>query len=258
MFGKKTYNIERALSLMNTRHADLYVLPELFNTGYSFRSKSELRALSEPAAGGETSQALIDYARAAKTAMVAGIAERDGKRLFNSAILVKPDGDVKTYRKTHLFLFEKSLFDRGNGPYAIHTIGNTRVGMLVCFDWMFPEAARELALKGADIIAHPANLVLPYCQAAMVTRAIENRVFAIVANRVGSEHRRKELLRFTGRSEIVSPKGKILGMAGDKEETVVTAEIDVKDARNKKVTPLNDIFKDRRTELYAELRRGRR
>jgi len=258
LFGKKKHNIERAITLMNRKRADLYVLPELFNTGYSFKDKSEVRGLAESVSKGETTQALMEYARTRGTSIVAGIAECAGKKIYNTAILVKPNGEIEKYRKTHLFLFEKLLFESGRGPYQVHRVGEARVGMLICFDWIFPEPFRELALKGADIIAHPSNLVLPYCQDAMVTRALENRLFIVLANRVGSEKRRGERLTFTGGSEIVSPRGKILAKALDKEETSITTKISLREARDKKVTLLNHIFRDRRTDLYTELKKGRK
>lgn len=257
LFGRKKHNIDRAVSLMDGKRADLYVLPELFNTGYSFKNRRELRGLSEPLGEGGTSQALADYARRKRTSIIAGIAEREGNKLYNTAMLVRTDGKLKRYRKTHLFLFEKRLFDRGDGPYQVHRVGEARVGMLICFDWIFPEPFRELALKGADIIAHPSNLILPHCQDAMVTRALENRIFIIVANRVGSERRSKQSVRFTGASEIVSPGGKILARAPAKGEIVLTSRIDLKQSRHKNVTPLNHIFRDRRVELFTELRKER-
>jgi predicted amidohydrolase len=258
IFGKKRYNTERALALMRTKRAELFVLPELFNTGYSFRDREELKALAEPVGSGETSLALLEFARQKKTAVVAGIAERRGKKLHNTALLITSSGEFQAYRKTHLFLFEKHLFDKGKDPYEVHDVGGANVGMLICFDWIFPEPFRELALKGADIVVHPANLVLPYCQAAMVTRAIENRIFVVLANRVGRERRRGQTFAFTGTSEIVSPKGAILARGSVKEASCMTVRIDVEEARNKYVTPLNHVLKDRRVDLYDQIRKGRR
>jgi predicted amidohydrolase len=257
-FGKKKQNVEAALAMMETKKADLFVLPELFNTGYSFRTRDELKGLAEPVRGGDTTGALAAFAKRRRTSIVAGLAERDGRKVYNSAVLVTPRGVASVYRKTHLFLLEKRLFDRGSGPYDVHAVGNARVGILICFDWIFPEPFRELALKGVDLIAHPANLILPYCQDAMVTRAIENRIFVVLSNRVGSERRRGEYVRFTGRSEIVSPKGRILLRAGPDEEAVRVIDVDLEESRNKRVTPLNDLFKDRRVELYEELVKARK
>ncbi|MFC1890366.1 nitrilase-related carbon-nitrogen hydrolase, partial [Thermodesulfobacteriota bacterium] len=120
--------------------------------------------------------------------------------------------------------------------------------------WIFPECARTLALLGADIICHPANLVLPYCQDAMVVRCLENRVFAITANRTGEESRKSsEPLRFTGHSQIVSPRGDRLLRASDDGETLETIDINPVEATDKRVTVRNDLFEDRRPELYGKL-----
>ena len=122
--------------------------------------------------------------------------------------------------------------------------------MMICFDWIFPEIARTLALKGADILCHSTNLVLPFCQDAMVTRCIENRVFALTANRVGTERRAGQELTFTGRSQVVTPRGEILTRADVVGEGVFIIEIDPLLARNKAITDVNDVLGDRRPELY--------
>jgi len=121
---------------------------------------------------------------------------------------------------------------------------------MICFDWIFPEAARTLALKGADIICHPSNLVLPYCQTAMVTRCLENHVFAITANRIGTEQRGVRTLTFTGGSQVTDTKGKILHRASTDREEVAVIEIDPQLAQDKHATANNHIFNDRRPEMY--------
>ena len=108
------------------------------------------------------------------------------------------------------FYNEKLWFAPGNRPLEVYTIGTVTIGIMICFDWFFPEVARALAVKGADILCHPANLVLPYCPQAMITRCIENRVFAITANRIGTERRTEESLSFIGTSQILGTKGEIL------------------------------------------------
>jgi predicted amidohydrolase len=117
---------------------------------------------------------------------------------------------------------------------------------MVCFDWYFPEAARTLMLKGARIIAHPSNLVLPYCPDAMVTRCIENRVFAVTANRVGAERG----LRYIGLSEIVDPRGRILHRASATREETRVRDVDPGLAANKRVTEMNNLLTDRRPRSY--------
>ncbi|MDP3112822.1 MAG: nitrilase-related carbon-nitrogen hydrolase, partial [Thermodesulfovibrionales bacterium] len=128
-------------------------------------------------------------------------------------------------------------------------IGN--IGVMICFDWFFPESARTLALRGADIIAHSSNLVLPYCPDAMVTRCLENTVFAVTANRTGSEQRgEKEKLTFIGKSQITSHKGEILYRASEDRDEISVREIDISRARNKQINSLNNLFDDRKKEFY--------
>ena len=123
---------------------------------------------------------------------------------------------------------------------------------MICFDWYYPEAARTLALKGAEIIAHPSNLVLPNCPDSMVTRCLENRVFSVTANRIGSEARGgKDRLTFIGLSEIVSPRGQILHRAPRDREEVTIVEIDPEEARQKTLNSYNDLLRDRRPAMYG-------
>ena len=121
---------------------------------------------------------------------------------------------------------------------------------MICFDWFFPEATRSLSLLGAEIIAHPTNLVLPYCQDAMKIRCLENRVFAVTANRIGTEKRGVDEFSFTGGSQITSFDGEVLSFAPVNEIFMDIIEIDIKQAHNKFLNSFNDILKDRRPELY--------
>jgi predicted amidohydrolase len=121
---------------------------------------------------------------------------------------------------------------------------------MVCFDWFFPESARTLALRGAQIIAHPANLVLPYCQTAMVTRCLENRVFAVTTNRYGTEQIPGQCLTFTGASQVISPTGQRLLDAPVAGDCVRIIEVDPDLADDKHINPRNDLFANRRPDLY--------
>ncbi|MCK5248027.1 acyltransferase, partial [Candidatus Bipolaricaulota bacterium] len=161
VFGEVEGNLAGCFDLMSSHSADLWVLPELFATGYQFLSPDESRELAEPIPGGMTTQALIAYAAEIKCFVVAGLPELDGDNVFNSAVLVGPDGFLSRYRKIHLFYEEKANFTPGDLLFAVVDVGIAKIGMMVCFDHLFPESARSLALQGADVIAHPANLVLP-------------------------------------------------------------------------------------------------
>lgn len=247
-------NVEAALRRLARVEADLIVLPELFNTGYNFRSAAEVRRVAETIPG-PTTAALSMLARAKGCAVVAGMAERDGARLYNSAVLVTPTR-VERYRKIHLFKDEKRFFSPGNLGFQVWTVRAAgraarttpvRVGVMVCFDWFFPESMRTLALKGAEIVAHPANLVLPYCPEAMKTRCLENRVFAVTADRVGTERG----LRYIGRSQVVDTRGRVLKRAGAVGESSGVVSIEPGEARAKRLNRFNDLLGDRRPSAYA-------
>jgi predicted amidohydrolase len=252
-FGDKDYNLQRAEGLIREVEADLLVLPELFNSGYLFQFKQEVAKAAEPIPAGPTTQALLRLAKERKAHIVAGLAEEAGRRLFNSAVLVSPRGWARVYRKSHLFVDEKSFYHPGDTGFLVFDVGTARLGLMVCFDWIYPESARTLALKGADIICHPANLVLPFCQRAMVTRCLENGVFAITANRTGKEIRGGKSLAYSGMSQITGPRGEVLLSAGPEEDAVGVVEIDPLKARDKMVTERNDLLADRRPELYGEI-----
>jgi predicted amidohydrolase len=257
LFGRKEENIERVINSLRGAKADLLVLPELFSTGYLFFNEEELRRSAETIPDGPTVSKFLELAKKKNTNFVLGIAERADDKLFNSSVLLTPKGDCFVYRKLHLFDREKKFFNPGDKKLEVFDIGEAKIGMMICFDWIFPEVARSLALKGADIICHPSNLILPYCQDAMVTRCIENRIFAITSNRTGTEKigdpaeggRRVELT-FTGNSQTVDPKGRILAKANAFEEKLSVIEMDPSLAKDKKVTANNHIFEDRRREFY--------
>ncbi|MHA1509961.1 MAG: nitrilase-related carbon-nitrogen hydrolase, partial [Promethearchaeota archaeon] len=142
-------------------------------------------------------------------------------------------------------------FSPGNKPLEIYDVKKAKVGIMICFDWFFPETIRSLALLGAEIIAHPANLVLPYCQNAMTTRCLINRVFAVTCNRIGNEVRGEDNFVFTGGSQITSYNGEVLSTAPTDKPHIDFVEIDVTQARDKNLNKYNNIFEDRRTELYS-------
>ena len=250
-FGAVETNLSLAKKLWGERKADLLVLPELFNTGYQFQSLAEARNLSEPIPDGPTTRFLMNWARDAGMTIVAGLAERDGKALYNSAVIVGPKGLIGKFRKAHIFDAENNFFEPGNLPFTVFDVGFAKVGIMICFDWRFPETARTLALKGADIIAHPSNLVLPHCPQAMITRCLENRVYVVTSDRVGIEKRvAGEPLKFIGQSQVVDPDGTVLVRASEDQEEAHVVEINLEKARNKQINGRNDLFADRREDLY--------
>lgn len=250
VFGDKKANQKEIEELIHGHEADLWVMPELALTGYEFKGRKESAELAEEIPDGETTQWLHKLCRDLNCHAVIGLAERDRDKVYNSCIMVGPEGLLGIYRKLHLFDREKLRFDLGDLPYPVYDIGKARVGMMICYDWMFPEAARTLALKGAQIIAHPTNLVMPYCQQCMRTRTLENRVYAVTANRVGREERDKREIKFTGRSQILSDYGDTLAYGNESHPSCLVAEIDPTEADDKRINPFNDLIADRRSEYY--------
>ena len=233
-----------------TSGAELVVLPELCNSGYNFESKQQAYASSETVDDSRFVRFLVEHARTSRCDIVVGFNERVGKQLYNSALLIGSDGVAGHYRKLHLFMTEKDFFEPGDLGAPLFDFRGFKLGMLICFDWVFPEVWRLMMLKGADIICHPSNLVIPgNCQRAMPTHALTNRVFTITANRIGNERG----LDFTGGSIICDTKGKVLAMAPEKEEAVISVEIDPAAARYKGITARNDVIADRRPDVYAEI-----
>lgn len=248
----KAKNVERIRAFIEGAKADLVVLPELFATGYLFETREELARLAEDE-GGPTSAALRELSREFGIALVGTIAERSGDSIFNTCYAWSDGEPVGTYRKVHLFDREKHLFAPGDMPFPVVEIKGARIGLMVCFDWIFPEVARVLALEGAQILCHPSNLVLPFCPAAMVTRCIENRVYAVTANRVGIERTGDVELEFIGMSQVVAPNGDILARAGREEELLQVVDVDPALADEKMVTSTNDVIGDRKPEFYKRL-----
>ena len=264
-FGDTAGNLDTAEAVVGETNADLVVLPELFATGYLFESTSDAHALAESIPDGPTVRRLERWARETGSTIVAGVAERvttgTQERLYNSAVVVTPNGWLGTYRKTHLYSEETLHFSPGDSGFRVWTATDRRgtsyrLGVMVCFDWIFPESARALALAGADIVAHPSNLVLPHCPDSMPVRALENGVFTATANRVGTETNSRGSLTFIGRSRICSPRAEVLAEAPRDAPAVVSAEIDPRMARDKRLNPYNDKLESRRPEHYMPVPLG--
>lgn len=251
IFGDKESNFNEIRALIDNAKtkADLLVLPELFATGYAFVSKEEAEAMAE-AQNGPTADFLKDLSLITGATLVGGFIEKEDDKIYNSCLIVSDGKVLDTYRKIHLFNKEKIWFSPGNKPLQVYDIKGVKIGVMICFDWLFPETSRTLALSGAQIIAHPANLVMPYCQNSMITRCLENRVFAVTANRIGTEKRGDDDFLFTGASQITSINGDILASAPKNEVHISLVEINEKQAINKMINGYNDLFGDRQSGYY--------
>lgn len=242
--------------------AGLIVLPELATTGYVFQTREEAFAHAEAVPDGATVELLSRLAAERDLYLVACIVERDGDRLYDTAVLVGPTGYVGRYRKTHLWNTEKLWFTPGDEGYKVFDTPIGRIGLLVCWDIWFPETARIVAQMGADIICIPTGWVWTppplydasgVCMAAhlTITAAHVNNVFIATADRIGEERG----AGFMGNSLIASTNGwPIDRIAGPDEDTIIYADVDLTATRTAPIwNQLNDLHRDRRTDLYDQM-----
>jgi len=243
--GNKNRNIEKINKFVSKTDASLLVLPEMCTTGYMFKNKSELLKFAEEIPNGSTVKKLIKIAKKNNCCLVFGMPEISKKKIFNTAVVVGPKGFITKYQKTHLFLKEKLLFNSGETKPTLFKWKNNKIGLGICYDYMFPEYWRKLALKKVNLFCNIANFVFDYGFKMMQARSIENGVFSITVNRVGKE--RGQI--FKGKSEIVDNRGNILKKGGKKEEVCIL-DLNLSKAKNKKWNKYNDLMKDRRPEIY--------
>ena len=253
-FAPAWLNLQETQTRLNrlfdqVQDADLVVLPELANSGYLFTSKEEAFSLAEPIYKSLFLSFLqmkcIEYS----FHVVTGFNEldEDENKIYNSAVLVGPEGVKGCYRKLHLFQDEKQYFEPGNLGLPLFEVDGVKIGMLVCFDWTFPEVWRIMALNGAQLICHPSNLVLPgFAQRVIPAHAIMNRIFIATANRIGTEGE----LTFTGNSILIDPMGNELARGSKDQEEILWADINPELANDKMMTPRNHSFEDRRIDVY--------
>jgi predicted amidohydrolase len=256
--GEKERNLDVCLARLDeavAAGAELLVLPECAIPGYMFDSAEEALPFAEEIPGPST-EALADACRRLGAHVVCGLLERDGDLLRNAAVLVGPDGLVGSYRKTHLPFLGVDRFTAPGDELPVYDTPLGRIGLEICYDLRFPEATRTLALKGADLVAHPTNFPLAakvQTELITVARAAENRIFLLTANRVGKERSGE----FCGWSQIVDPLGRRLAEAGETEEALLVADIDVEKARDKDYVIPGEyelyLFGDRRPDLYGAL-----
>jgi 5-aminopentanamidase len=256
--GQVERNLETCLARLDeavAAGAELLVLPECAIPGYVFDSPDEAMPFAEEIPGPST-EVLADACRRHGAHVVCGMLERDGDLLRNAAVLVGPDGLIGTYRKTHLPFLGVDRFATPGDELPVYDTPLGRIGVEICYDLRFPEATRALALQGADLVAHPTNFpVAARIQTELITvaRAAENRVYLLTANRVGTER----TATFCGWSQIVDPYGRRLAEAGEAEEALLVADVDVAKARDKDYVIPGEyelyLFGDRRPDLYGLL-----
>jgi predicted amidohydrolase len=264
--GAKAANLDAVRAGLREAHAGgarLVIFPECVLTGYGFESKDEAWPHAEPVPGPST-EALARDCRELDTWAVVGLLEgrpADGA-LFNACALVGPGGVAATYRKVHLpYLGVDRFTTPGDRPFAVHDLGGLRVGMTICYDASFPEAARCLMLLGADLVVLPTNWpagAMGTAKYVVSARALENHVYFAAVNRVGEERG----FRFIGRSRIIDCGGEPLAASDDDRPAILHAEIDPARARQKHLVHVPGKYElhrtaDRRPEMYTVITKPR-
>lgn len=236
---------------------EFIAFPECALSGYALTPDEAMR-WAEPIPGPSTEALARSCNRRGLLAVVGLLEQHPDGMLFNSAALIGPAGVIGVYRKTHLPCLGVDRYlacgDDLPGPFPLP---GGRLGLLICYDLRLPEPARVLALAGAQLIVVPTawpSTARLYAEHLARTRAAENGVFLLAANHVGEERG----TRYLGNSLIIGPDGEVLQQAGEDEDALLVADIDLPQADRKArvFTPGEyelDLFADRRPDLYRRL-----
>lgn len=225
------------------RSHDLMIFPETFFMGFP-ETKEECRRLAEPLNGPIVSH-LKTLAKEEDTTIAIGLYEKDGEDIYNTTVLVAPEGLKMSYRKTHLWLDDRGKVKAGD-CFRSCDWQNTKLGVIICFDVEFPETARAVAEMGTELLIITDGNMEPYGhvhRTAIQARAQENQMYVAMANRVGHGSRDN----FVGESVIADPYGNIIAEGGHGEE-IVSATIDMALVRESKQA--YDYLKDRRIQPH--------
>jgi N-carbamoylputrescine amidase len=248
-------NVARAMGYVDEvagEEPDLIVLPEFFNHEYVFQYRDYAYIDCAEREDGPTITAMREKAREHGTTICATIFEEQGPGLyFDTAFMIGPSGEIfGKYRKTHPAAVQslEKIYFRGGTRFPTWEVHGFRVGVIICYDHVFPETARCAAVNGAELILGPfAAPAFPTWDSLMVTRAFENGVYLAPCNKVGLEGE----WVFGGRSLVVDPFGEIVARASDETDETIVAELDrerVYQARRR--WPM---LRDRRPEVYGPL-----
>jgi predicted amidohydrolase len=249
--------IRRAVGEAAAAGAMLAVLPEAAVTGYAFGSLAEARPVARRA-GAVAHDVLVGLAEVHRMTVICGTLEAQGDEVFNAALVATPDGERYTYRKMHLpYLGVDRFTTPGPDAPAVIDVGGLRIGVLICYDLRFPEAARMCALDGADLIVLPTNWPVGvdfHPGIFAPSRAAENHCYLLACDRVGTERG----TTFIGRSVLVDYDGHQLAVASDTQEELLLGDIDPEAARHTHVRRRPgehewDTMADRRPGLYRRL-----
>ncbi len=243
--GEVRANLETIRDLAKSvekSHPDFVCFPELATTGYALNEKWRKHAEEIP---GETTDELSSIAKELGAYLICGVDELDAetKSIYDSSILLSPNGRLLgVYRKVHLWDQERKYFSRGPG-FPVFETKFGKVGMAICYDLEFPEAARALATQGAQILFFPSAQMSPIEKVVdtyALSRAAENTCFVVFSNRTGTEGR----THFFGHSQIVSPECRVLGRAKSKPFAIAEVDLSIIPKIRRKIPYLSQLVSE--------------
>ncbi len=264
--ANKKENVAHALALLGTCSSTsprVICLPELFSTPYFAVTETQERFELAETIPGPTTDVLGQMARQLNAYISGSIFESDPSdgSYYNCAFLIEPGGTVLgKYRKVHCpfvnyggrYLNEKYYFRPGNLGFPVFPLDQTKAGMLICYDRSFAESWRCLAVKGAELVLVPTTSSgwrSESWEFGLRTKALENNVFIIAANRVGKEtFYREGFPPFYGSSLIIGPLGNVLAKADAESEQIISAELDFEELAEARRR--NEFLRDWRPEAY--------
>lgn len=255
-------NLEKMLLLTQeaaANGAQLIAFPECALCGYLYQSREEALSYAQPVPGPATEQ-MTAICKKDDVYVVFGLIEIEGNKIYNTAAFVGPGGLIGKYRKSHLpFVSLDRFVEKGDQPFKVYRTPIANIGIFICHDCTFPESARVMMLQGADILVLITNwprLGQIVADVIAPTRAVENFVHLVVADRVGIERDGE----FIGQSKIINAAGQTKAIASSDKEEIIYSEVDIAYARNKhwKIIPgvyEMDLINERRPEFYGDIAR---
>lgn len=217
IYRNREANLQYIASKIEDAKFDLLVLPEFFTSGYAFDNPNELFDFAENLTSSPTIDLLTKLAQRCGGFISGTIPEIDNNILYNTSVLVGPNGLAGYQRKIHLPEYEKRVMSSGT-EIQTYQAGKARIGMMVCFDCWFAPLSSKLKILGAEIICHSACFGGEVTPRILPIRALENQVYVISCNRIGTELFNGEPDSYRGESQIIDPDGNLLIKAGNNEQ----------------------------------------
>ena len=258
-------NAEKLVRAAHAKGAELVLIQELFETPYFCKdTEPDYMNLATPVGENPAVKRMSKLAAELKVVLPVSIFERANNALYNSLVMIDADGaQLGTYRKSHIpdgpGYREKYYFSPGDTGFRVWDTKVGKVGAAICWDQWFPEAARILALKGADVICYPTAIgsephdptidSRDHWQRVMQGHSAANMVPVIASNRIGRETGKSCEITFYGSSFITDATGAKVAEADTKSEAVITATFDLEKNRQQRLNW--GVFRDRRPDLYG-------